>query len=450
MRDELIKIGVVVALIFGFAVANAQGLHRNTTVPEPTADTLSWYSEAIPEYELAIDRADFDSIISNPSREVTILPTGFMGEPVFDRYRMLDSLKIEKVSTFESPFPEVFTWLDDLNSSTLLVYTARQNYMIDYPWLIRYNIADLPEPPKQYRAVVNPVSTRIEFEEMKVEPTKVKVDITPKRWLGRFSASLQFSQAYISPNWYQGGNNNLNMLIQAAYNLKLNRQLYQKYLFEMTVQYKLGLNSTPDDSIRSYNISEDLFQFNLTAGLKAARNWFYSGTINFKTQLFNSYPLNSRNMKASLLSPGELNIGLGMTYNRSNAKKTFTFGLSMSPLSWNLKTCINNRVDETAYGIKPGRNTVNEVGSSLECNLMWKLAYNIVYTSRLFAFSDYDYMQSDWEHTIDFTINRYLSTRFYLHLRYDSSTPRVDDTRWHKLQLKEILSFGFNYTFGVG
>ncbi len=240
------------------------------------------------------------------------------------------------------------------------------------------------------------------------------------------------------------------MLIQAAYNLKLNRQLYPKYLFEMTVQYKLGLNSTPDDSIRSYNISEDLFQFNLTAGLKAARNWFYSGTINFKTQLFNSYPLNSRDMKASLLSPGELNIGLGMTYNRSNAKKTFTFGLSMSPLSWNLKTCINNRVDETAYGIKPGRNTVNEVGSSLECNLMWKLAYNIVYTSRLFAFSDYDYMQSDWEHTIDFTINRYLSTRFYLHLRYDSSTPRVDDTRWHKLQLKEILSFGFNYTFGVG
>ena len=34
-------------------------------------------------------------------------------------------------------------------------------------------------------------------------------------------------------------------------------------------------------------------------------------------------------------------------------------------------------------------------------------------------------------------------------MRYDTTTPRVDDSRWHKFQLKEIFSFGFAYHFGV-
>lgn len=421
------------------------------TVPAPDIDTMSWFLESQPTiYELAIDREDFDSIISNPGRKALIHPAAFLGEPVFDNYMMLDSLSIfDRAEQPDSAFADSYRWLNDLNFDGLLLNTTMQNYMIQHPERIRYNMATLPRPPKQYRAFVNPLNSRIEFEEQKIVAEPLKAEIDEKHWIGKFNASLQFSQAYISPNWYQGGNNNLNMLAMLAYNLKLNQQYHPRYLFDMTIQYKLGLNSTPDDSIRAYSISEDLFQFNLTTGLKAARNWFYSGNVNFKTQIFNSYPLNSRDMKASFMSPGELNIGLGMTYNRTNAKKNFNLALSISPLSWNLKTCLNNRVDETAYGIKAGRNTASEIGSSMECNIKWQLAYNIIYTSRLFAFSDYSYLQSDWEHTIDFAINKYLSTRFYLHLRYDTSTPRAGDSKWHKLQMKEILSFGFNYTFGT-
>ena len=42
-------------------------------------------------------------------------------------------------------------------------------------------------------------------------------------------------------------------------------------------------------------------------------------------------------------------------------------------------------------------------------------------------------------------INRYLTTQIYAHLRYDTTTPRTED--WHKLQVKEILSFGVTYRF---
>ena len=91
---------------------------------------------------------------------------------------------------------------------------------------------------------------------------------------------------------------------------------------------------------------------------------------------------------------------------------------------------------------------MSEYGSSGEGKLQWQMCDNISLRSRLFVFSDYDYIQSDWENTLQFTINRFLSTQIYVHMRYDSSSPVIEDTDWHKLQLKEILSIGFTYKFG--
>ena len=81
--------------------------------------------------------------------------------------------------------------------------------------------------------------------------------------------------------------------------------------------------------------------------------------------------------------------------------------------------------------------------------MLWKMAYNITYSSRLYVFSDYTYVQGDWENTFSFDINRYLSTQLYIHLRYDSQTKAVDDSKWHKWQLREVLSFGLSYKFST-
>ena len=75
--------------------------------------------------------------------------------------------------------------------------------------------------------------------------------------------------------------------------------------------------------------------------------------------------------------------------------------------------------------------------------------YNIHYTTRLFIFTDYSYIQGDWENTVTFDINRFLSTQLQFRLRYDSSTPRVENSRWHLWQINEVLSFGFNYRFST-
>jgi hypothetical protein len=68
-------------------------------------------------------------------------------------------------------------------------------------------------------------------------------------------------------------------------------------------------------------------------------------------------------------------------------------------------------------------------------------------SSHLNAFTDFDRAQADWEGTLAFEINKFLTTQIYAHARYDTQTPKVEGTNWKKLQLKEILSIGFAYKF---
>lgn len=412
-------------------------------------------------------RAAADSLAVDTTIDVSRMrfPDYFFGPMVYDRYILLDSLKPFAIpgrefrpvaaDTTSAPVAAPVSpsqWVDDELALARQMWEIKQNYMIANPQHVRYNEQWLPEPPKEYRAVVDPSKATIIIEEIPVDKNHLVDEVPPtpvkqRNWLHSFNGSAQFSQAYISPNWYQGGNNNLNMIANIAYNVKLNPAFHPNLLFESSVQYKLGLNSAPDDTIRSYSISEDLLQINSKFGVKAAKRWFYSVTLAFKTQLFNGYKSNTNDLKAAFMSPGELNIGLGMTYSYHTPDKRLTFDASISPLSYNLKTCTNRRMDETAYGIRRHHSTVSEYGSSAESKMTWHITRDITYTSRVFLFTDYSYLQGDWENTFNFSVNRYISTQIYVHARYDSSTGRLADSDWHHWQLKEILSFGFSYQF---
>ena len=150
---------------------------------------------------------------------------------------------------------------------------------------------------------------------------------------------------------------------------------------------------------------------------------------------------------ASFLSPGDLHMGLGMAYNHQNKLKTFKYTLTISPLSYNLKTCISDKVNHATYNIPANRKVRNEIGSNLEFNMDWTITANINYKTRLFLFSDYHYFLSDWQNTISFDINKFLSTQIFVHLRYDTSADK--NTGWKTFMLREILSFGLSYTFST-
>lgn len=320
--------------------------------------------------------------------------------------------------------------------------------MITRPKYIDFAYWDLPVPPTLPDDDVTLMAyiRKLDLPEVETDKAILPEEVVNKiHWLHTFNAFAQFSQAFVSDNWYQGGNNHLALLLGANWNVQLNQVYHPNLLFQSNLSYKLGLNSTPQDQVHDYSISEDVLQWNLNTGLKAFQKWYYSFNAQFKTQIFKNYKSNSNDLKASFLSPGDFNLGLGMSY--SLKKNNIEFTATISPLSYNLKTCINNLIDHAQFNIKPTRSTHSEIGSNAEFNMNWKIRYNINYKTRLFLFTDYSYFLGDWEHTFNFDINKFLSTQIYVHMRYDTSSET--NSSWKHFMLREVLSFGLSYTFST-
>lgn len=344
-------------------------------------------------------------------------------------------------------------WLDSVSRAQDRVAGTRFSAMVMHPELVRYNMEKLPEPPKEYVVKADPSRNKLSIDPFTLKDSKPGQPIDRRQfkrrnWLHTFTSSLHLTQAFISDNWYQGGENNINVLGDMEWQVDLNQNLHPNILFSNTVHYKIGLMTAHSDSLRNYSINEDNFQLNTKFGYKAIKNWYYSATLQFKTQFFNAYKSNTQQMTASLLSPGELNLGLGMTYNYSDPKKDRSISVSVAPASYNLKICRDiTKLSPTSFGIDAGHHTKHNFGSNLECKFIWTFNANIGWTARLYAFTDYNYVQGDFENTFNFSITRHLETKLYLHLRYDKSHTR--DVDWRYWQLKEILSFGLTYRFAT-
>ena len=216
-------------------------------------------------------------------------------------------------------------WLQRENESEKTREMAQNYVIVNYPKMVHYNLDNLPEVPKQYIIENDPVKQVLSIKE---KPLVIKNDVGKekiklKRWVVNFQSAIQFSQVYISENWYQGGTSNVNLLSDQQFSIKYNDPKEQRILFENLVQWRLNINSAPEDTLRSVRVSEDLFQINSKFGLKAYNKWYYTATLNFKTQFLSSYTANTNDKVAAFLSPAELNIGLGMSYQYKNDKKQF-------------------------------------------------------------------------------------------------------------------------------
>jgi len=81
-----------------------------------------------------------------------------------------------------------------------------------------------------------------------------------------------------------------------------------------------------------------------------------------------------------------------------------------------------------------------------------KIMKNVSWTSRFYVFGNiFDnkqdmYVNVEWENTFDFTINKYLSAKFFFYPKFDNSSDKYKKGR-HYFMLKEWLSLGLNYNF---
>ena len=253
----------------------------NHNDPDLTEEEIAEEIANDPFSAFLTDTAVTEEADTIPMIQPSRLPSIAFMPVVFDRIDYIDSLDIADPEPLRAD--STVNWLKVENERFRRYRDLKQSYMIHNPRAVRYNINTLPSPPKKYVATVDPQQSIITIEEeivtAPVETTILsevtQLDITRRNWLHDFSASLQFSQAYISPNWYQGGNNNINMIGNVRWNVKLNNKFHPNLIAEATTQYKLAIASAPQDEVHNYTISEDLFQFNGTLGLKAFNNWSY-------------------------------------------------------------------------------------------------------------------------------------------------------------------------------
>jgi hypothetical protein len=320
---------------------------------------------------------------------------------------------------------------------------------------VKYSLSDFPnEIEKVERLKPNIFQSLFAIE---IETEKSNIDrsarFIPKRqyWTNSGNTLLQFSQNYISKNWYNGGTGYLNLLSVQNYTFNYKKDKIQ---FNNFVEWKLSFYTNPNDTIRHFRLGEDLIRTYSDFGLKAFNDkWSYSSNLEIKTKLLRNYKENSDEYISSMFSPLQISMGiLGMKYQIQNTSpknkyKKYNLSVDLSLLSLQYTWLADKKIDPARYGIEEGENFLLDLGSTLNAKIIINFNRQVTFTSRLKYFTNYKKVILETENELNLPINRYFSTRLYLYGRFDDSKGIKKDPDLNYIQLNELLSFGFNYKF---
>jgi len=316
------------------------------------------------------------------------------------------------------------------------------------PFIVKHILPDLPKADKVKRLEVNTSRNLFKIEHTDLSPSYDLTKIIFRQyWFVDGNHLLQFSQNYISANWVNGGVGNLNFLSKQSLRVRYEKSKVQ---FNSLLEWNTSFFTSPNDSLRKTRIGTDLLRSYSNFGFKACNRWYYSTNLELRTQMFNNYEENSRTKISSFISPFSLNMGLGMRYElekkfKSDKYKLLKLTADLSPISVKHTFVNNPKVDPTRYGIPEGKNCQTFYGSTVNATVLYNVNSYTSLKTRLKYFTSYDKVEIESENELNFSINRYFSTRIYLYVRFDDSENIPQDPKLGYFQLNELLSFGFNY-----
>jgi len=265
-------------------------------------------------------------------------------------------------------------------------------------------------------------------------------------WSSTGKLSVQFSQYYVTRNWHKGGEPNATLLSLLEYAQNYNKD--DKVIWNNALDVRIGFFNSGMDTLRAFRVNNDLFRVTSRFGYQTFyKKWYYSLYNEFNTSMFTSYAgTNSSDIVTDFLSPTRVFTSLGLDYrhNRNTA-------VLIAPLAHKLIFLVSDKVDPLSVGIRNGKSS-NSFGYMLQAKTIWQFSREISVNSNFSLFSSYGFedIEFNWETVGNFTINRYLSTRLSLIMRYDN-TPikpaKSDKYEKPKIQVQEQLSLGFFYRF---
>ncbi len=252
--------------------------------------------------------------------------------------------------------------------------------------------------------------------------------------------SLQFMQSYISSNWHKGGESSNSM--QASLTVNANYDNKQRLSFENKLEMKLGFQNARGDDLHKFKTNSDQLRLTNKLGLRATERWYYTFLLQSWTQFYPSYKSNDPKVYSDFMSPFESVFSVGMEYKLSFQR--FNLSATLAPLACDFKY-VDRLALSTSFGLREGKHTKFEYGSNVTVNYTWNVVKNVSWTGRFYWYTDYSRTLFEWENTINFTINRFLSAKAYLYPRYDDST--APNANGSYFQFLEQLSLGLNVSF---
>lgn len=289
------------------------------------------------------------------------------------------------------------------------------------------------------------VKTKVKVKSLLHDAEEDRQEVLRKRkgygpWFKEATGLVQLSQSYVSGNWYQGGNSNFAMYANIKGIIKYDAKKW--ITWENTGEWQEGFSTALGDSLRKFNMTDDIFHIYSKLNVKIKADKLYgSYSVDFQTPFFNTWKENTNTLKTGTFTPIRFNWALGVDY-----KPIKNMSLVVAPLAYKLvfaKDTLN--VDRSVYGITSG-NLMSTFGSSVRFEWKWRPLREIYLETVFYAYTNYKMFEVDWEVTCDFIINRYMSARLTLHPRYDSSAIQEGDTH-AKMQFKELISIGFAHKF---
>lgn len=353
---------------------------------------------------------------------------------------------------------------------------------------------EIDAPEKRVRFQDRMRSTDVDIDYFSLARYKAeRAAIRRERNYLEFGGSLQGALTSYNDPWVSvsGGDNS----IALTGNLFLHHT-FTKHLFTVETKFdaKLGYNrmkveTTNDDgSIDSDGIwfkNQDEFAVSVAPSFKMTKNWSYGAIVKFRSQFFKGYlsrtEQEQQHLKSKFMTPGYLDISLGITYK--NPSTRFPIVVNLSPIAMSGTFAENNlirRDNGYNYGIEdPDKTSKYEGGSSVQIDFDRKFGKSefLRYRTTLYTFYGWitDIGQANkyrrygeyctamdtwsagdqnikekphlaihptvrWENTIDIKATKYLATTFSFQLYYN----RAQDV---DIQTRTLLSVGLSYTF---
>jgi len=390
-----------------------------------------------------------DTVIYNPA----YLPIVFDGKVLPSN---LDFIPKDTLLQDKDPFrliPREETFSPRLDQMRKIENLRRDYYMnMNNVRNIKYSVSKLKQAPQideegaTKRNILNELITP-------EEPVQVAPVTLPKSapeyiyWIKRGEHSLQASQNFISDNWHSGGNSNYAVRSYQKFTLNYKKD---KISFDNLLEWKLSLQKVLHVEKNGTNISEDMFRMVNAFGIQAFNKWSYSATLETLTPLFSSKPVNSDVKNTALFSPLVMNLGLGMSYKlnkqfASDKAKKLELNQTISPLALNYVYVNDLDInDSKKQGVEEGEHSKLTIGSTINTDLKFNINRYLTWNSRFKYFTDYSRAVMEFENRFVMELNRYLSTTFFLYLRYDDESPSMKGERGY-LQINQMLSFGLSY-----